>query len=214
MVGNTMNRRQIMMAGAALAAYGSVSGGLLAPNPALAAEEIFEDDRILGDANAPVTIIEYASLTCPHCAAFHGGTLQQLKETWIKEGRARLVYRDYPLDRVALTGSMIAHCFEQDQAFFAFLEMLYAEQRQWALAESPVEELAKRAKLGGIDRDRFNACLQDEDKLNRILEKAKHGQDSYKVSSTPSLVIGGELYSGNRSFEELERILEEAESRS
>ena len=203
-----------MMAGAALAAYGSLGEGFLGVRPALASEEIFEDDRILGDHDAPVTIIEYASLTCPHCAAFHGGTLPELKESWIKEGRARLVYRDYPLDRVAMTGSMIAQCFEQDQAYFAFLDMLYAQQRQWALAESPVEALYERARLGGMDRDRFNACLQDEAQLNRILEKIKHGQDNYQIRSTPSLIINGELYPGNRSFSDLETILKEVEGRS
>ena len=208
-----MNRRQIMMTGAAMTAFGTLGRGILGARPALAAEEIFEDDRILGEADAPVTIIEYASLTCPHCASLHKNTLPQLKDTWIKDGRARLVYRDYPLDRVAMTGAMIAHCFEQDQAYFAFLDMLYERQMTWARAENPVEELARMAKLGGIDQERFNACLQDEARLNRILEKAKHGQDTYAIRSTPSLIIGGELYPGNRSFSDLESILEEVAAR-
>ena len=211
-----MNRRQIMMAGVALATYGTLGSslggklgsGLLAARPAFAAEEVFEDDRILGSADAPITIIEYASLTCPHCAAFHGGALPELKKTWIEDGRARLVYRDYPLDRVALTGAMVAQCFEDDQAYFAFLDILYSQQRQWAMADSPVEALYNRAKLGGIDRERFNACLQDRALQGRILEKAKHGQDSYAIRSTPSLIVNGEVFAGNRDFADLERILE------
>jgi protein-disulfide isomerase len=204
-----MNRRQIMMGSAALAAFAGLSGGTVSGlRPALAADEIFPQDRFLGDENAPLTIIEYASLTCPHCAAFHNETLPQLKDSWIKEGRARLVYRDYPLDRVALTGSLVAHCFEKDEAYFAFLGLLFKDQRKWALSENPVEELAKMAKLGGIDQDRFNACLQDEERLDAILGGIKHAQDTYGVKSTPSFVIDETLYPGNRSFEDFDRLLE------
>jgi protein-disulfide isomerase len=210
MVGNTMNRRQIMMGGAALAAYGTLSGrGLTGVRPALAADEIFPEDRFLGDENAPLTIIEYASLTCPHCAAFHNDTLPQLKDSWIKEGRARLVYRDYPLDRVALTGALVAHCFEKDEAYFAFLGLLFKDQRKWALSQNPVEELAKMAKLGGIDQDRFNACIQDEARLDGILSGIKYAQDTYGVKSTPSFVINETLYPGNRSFGDFDTLLED-----
>ncbi|MBB3065952.1 MULTISPECIES: DsbA family protein [Limibacillus] len=203
-----MKRRQIMLGTAALATLAVGGGAFLMPNPARAEEQVFEDDRILGDPAAPVTIIEYASLTCPHCARFHSDTLPPLKDSWIKDGRARLVYRDYPLDRVALTGAMIAHCFDGDRAYFAFVDMLYQQQARWSRAENPLEELASLAKIGGMSRERFDACLQDEAQLNRILEKLKHAQETYKIEATPSFVIGGEVYRGGRSFEDLEKILE------
>ena len=204
-----MNRRQIMMGSAALAAFAGLGGAPFAARPALAADEIFPQDRFLGAEDAPITIIEYASLTCPHCAAFHSETLPQLKDTWIKGGRARLVFRDYPLDRVALTGALVAHCFEKDEAYFAFLGFLFDDQRKWAYSENPVESLANMAKLGGIDQDRFNACLQDEARLNGILEGIKYAQDTYGVKSTPSFVIDGKLYPGNRSFGDFDKLLEE-----
>ena len=107
-----------------------------------------------------------------------------------------------------LTGSLVGHCFEKDEAYFAFLGLLFKDQRKWALSENPVEELAKMAKLGGIDQDRFNACLQDEERLDAILGGIKHAQDTYGVKSTPSFVIDETLYPGNRSFEDFDRLLE------
>jgi protein-disulfide isomerase len=203
-----MNRRQIMLGTAAFTALACGGSLLIGARPARAEEALYDDDRILGDPNAPVTIIEYASLTCPHCADFHEHTLPQLKETWIKEGRARLVYRDYPLDRVALTAAMVAHCFEGERAYFAFVGLLFQQQRRWALAEDPVKELSALAKIGGMGDERFNECLKDEALVDRILERVKDAQDRYKIRATPSFVIGGQVYSGSRSFEDFEKILE------
>src|SRR5689334_23792973 len=106
-------------------------------------------DHVLGKADAPVTIIEYASLTCPHCAAFDRETLPKLKEKWIDTGKAKLVYRNFPFDKPALQAAMIAACAPSDR-YFNFIDVLFQQQQQWATAQDPVAALTRIAKLGGL----------------------------------------------------------------
>lgn len=197
-----MDRRQWLggVMGAALVA--SLPFGVLADQPAVS-------ERVLGDPDAPVTIIEYSSLTCPHCAAFHANTLPAIKERFIETGQARLVYRDFPLDQNALNAAVIAHCAGEDR-YFAFLEAMFASQDRWARSSNPTESLIQLAGLGGMARERAEACLADDAMLDAVLQMRLDGQAEFDVASTPTFIINGQMVSGNRSVDEFATVIEAA----
>jgi len=200
-----MKRRQILLSSLAIAALATpLVGGIARPAQAQSVE-IFPDDRILGAAEAPLTIIEYSSLTCPHCAALHKEALPRIKETWIAEGRARLVYRHYPLDGLALRAAAVANCIEGER-FFPFVDLLFENQQRWARAADPVQALGQMARLAGLSQGRFDACVSDEAEMDKILRRAEHGGKTFNVESTPTLIVNGRKFEGARSFEELDKI--------
>jgi protein-disulfide isomerase len=189
---------------------GTVALGFLATLPlATVSAQPAISERVLGDPEAPVTIIEYSSLTCPHCAAFHTDTLPAIKERYVETGQAKIVYRDFPLDQHALNAAVIAHCAGEDR-YFAFLEVLFAEQARWARAADPREALIQLAGLGGLAREDAEACLADDAMLDAVLQTRLDGQEEYAISSTPTFVINGEMVSGNRSVDEFATVIEAA----
>jgi len=206
-----MNRRTILMSSLAAALLANTGAGLLpGPLPARAAEmAIHPDDRILGVDAAPVTILEYSSLTCPHCAALHRDTLPQVKESWIEPGRARLVFRHYPLDGLALRAAAVADCIEGDR-FFAFLDLLFKSQTRWAKSNDPLTALEQMARLAGMSGETFQACVNDEAAMDRILARAQEGRDAYGIEATPTLIVNGRKIQGARSFEEVDAVLRAA----
>ena len=163
-------------------------------------------EKALGAADAPVTMIEYSSLTCPHCASFHNDVLPDLKERYIATGKVRLVYRDFPLDQRALAAATLAHCAGKDR-YFGFLDVLFQSQERWARAED-LGPLVQLGRLAGMSEDQMNACLADEELQNRILQTRLAGQDQFDISSTPTFVIDGETYAGSRDVEEFAEIIE------
>lgn len=169
------------------------------------------DEHILGDPDAPLTIIEYASLTCPHCASFHRETLPKLKEDWIEPGKVRLVYRHYPLDELALRAALLANCFEGDK-FFAVTEMLFDSQQRWSRADKPMEQLARIAGMAGLSRSRFEACVSDRAEADRIIEKQIEARNEIDLSSTPTFLVAGEKVVGAKPYEVFARKLEDAGS--
>ncbi|MCH8926619.1 MAG: thioredoxin domain-containing protein [Proteobacteria bacterium] len=161
-----MNRRNILL-GAAAGGIAALVGIWLPPGPGRAGEmALFEDDRIMGSAEAPITIIEYSSLTCPHCAAFHADALPQIKETWIADGRVRLVYRHFPLGGTALRAAAVADCIEGER-FFGFLDLLFKSQKRWAKSNEPLKALGQMARLAGMSQEKFDACANDEAEMDR-----------------------------------------------
>ncbi len=173
----------------------------------LSTEEALKD-RVIGDPAAPITIIEYASLTCPHCANFHADTLPLLEKDWIETGKAKLIYRDYPLDRYAASASMIARCAPTDK-YFTFLNAFFAQQKTWSRAEDPVKVLTQLAGLGGMSKEDVDACLANEALQDGILQMRLEGQMEYDVNSTPSFVIDGKKVA-NLPYEDLNELLENA----
>lgn len=153
-------------------------------------------EKVLGDQEAPHEIIEYASLSCSHCASFHNEALPEIKARFIDTGQARLVFRDFPLDRVALTGSLLAHC-QPDEHFFPILEQLFRNQTKWAGADVPKpKEVLKEIFLQfGISEDDIDACFADTDAnrslLEQILKTRMDGQNRMKVDSTPTFFVNG-----------------------
>ncbi len=208
-----MTRRKILM-GAAATALAALAGAALPASRLGAAEPaIFADDRILGSADAPITIIEYSSLTCPHCAALHKDILPKIKETWIAEGKARLVYRHFPLDAMALRAAAVADCIEGER-FFGFLDLLYKSQQRWAKSKDPLKSLGQMARLAGMSQERFESCANDEAQMDRILARRQDATLTYDVRSTPTLIVNGRKVEGAGGFEYLDKIFKEIVSES
>jgi protein-disulfide isomerase len=167
------------------------------------------DDAILGKADAPITIFEYASLTCPHCAEFDQDTFPKVKSEWIDPGKARLVFRDYPLDQMALKAAMLARCAPPDR-FFSFIDVLFRSQMNWATAGSAdavTQALSRIARLGGISEDKFNACVTDKALNDRILNERLVAQQQYNVESTPTFFINGKEVVGALPYDQFANAL-------
>ncbi len=208
-----MNRRKMLIAIAASALVAPGATGLHAGAARAEGQTIFPDDRILGPADAPITIIEYSSLTCPHCALLHREALPKIKETWIAEGKARLVFRHFPLDALALRAAAVTNCIEGER-FFGFLDLLFKSQKRWAKSNPPLKALGQMARLAGMSQEKFESCANDEAEMNRILERRQDGMQTYDVKSTPTLIINGRKVEGARDFDYLEKILKEIVSES
>lgn len=166
------------------------------------AAKVSADDFVIGKADAPVTIIEYASLTCPHCARFHNEVLPKIKSEYVDTGKVRLVYRDFPLDRMALTASALARCAGRER-FFGFLGLLFQRQMQWAASKNPMEELAKVAALGGLSQDDIDGCFKDEKLVKEIAQQKFDAAQKFKINSTPSFIINGRKFEGEPTFDGL-----------
>jgi len=174
------------------------------------------DDMVMGLATAPITIIEYASLTCPHCANFHTTSLPQIKEQYVDKGLVKFVYRDFPLDRAALWASQLARCSGPER-YFSFLDVLFRQQNSWARGNdgNAIRENLKRlAKLGGFSDASFDACLNDKAGETAVLEQSLKGEREFKVTSTPTLIINGNKHTGSISFEDLDKVLKPLAGRS
>jgi len=200
-----MNRRQIVLGSVALAAFAATLGHIGIGRARVASPEVFPDDRVLGTADAPLTIIEYSSLTCPHCAALHQEALPRIKATWIADGRARLVYRHFPLDGLALRAAAAANCIE-GEAYFGFLDLLFKNQQRWARAEDPVQALGQLSRLAGLSQGQFESCVGNEGEMDKILAGAETARKDLGVQSTPTLIVNGRKIEGARSFEELDAL--------
>jgi protein-disulfide isomerase len=165
--------------------------------------EALPGDHVLGDLKAPVTIIEYASLTCSHCASFHLQVLPELKKRHIDTGKVRLIYRDFPLDQVAARAAQIAECAGNDK-YFAVLDIMFRGQNQWVTAQDPIAELTKSLRIAGIGDNEVKSCLANEAVAKAVVADFKGGE-TLGVNSTPTLFIGGQMYKGSRSIDDLER---------
>ncbi len=165
------------------------------------------DDIVMGSPTAPVTIIEYASMTCPHCAHFAAETFPKLKEKYIDTGKVRYMMREYPLDGLAAAAFMLARCAGPDK-YYPMIETLFAEQPKWAAPGSnPLPPLLAIAKQAGFTEQSFQACLNDKGLLEKITQVRNRGQQKFKVASTPTFYINGELHAGAMTIEELDKAI-------
>lgn len=161
---------------------------------------------VLGDAKAPVTIIEYASMTCPHCANFHTDTFKALKEKYVDSGKVRFIYREFPFDGLALRAAMLARC-SGEKRFFPMLDVLFRQQKSWSRSKTPLLDLAKIGRLAGVGQAQFDACMADEALANIVINNRLTGEKEHDVKSTPSFVINGDLISGNKTLTQFDEIL-------
>jgi protein-disulfide isomerase len=174
-----------------------------------AAPALADNDAVLGQATAPVTIFEYASLTCPHCAEFDAETFPKVKEEWIDTGKARLIYRDYPLDQAALKAAVLARCAPPDR-FYSFIDVLFHSQTNWAMSGDVEQALSRIARLGGISEDKFDACMKDQTLIDRVVAERLVAQKQYDVNSTPTFFINGKKLVGALPYAEFSKALSAA----
>jgi protein-disulfide isomerase len=164
-------------------------------------------EQAMGDPNAPVTVVEYASLTCPHCATFHEDVLPDLRERYIAPGKVRLIYRDFPLDERALAAAKLAHCAGPER-YFGFIDVLFQTQSNWARAEDHIAALKQLGKLGGLGEQQMDACFADEELTNSILQSRLDAQNQHDIGSTPSFVIDGQTVTGVQDVQDLAEVID------
>lgn len=168
-------------------------------------------EMAIGNPDAPVTVIEYASYTCPHCATFHGGVFKELKKDYIDTGKINFVYREVYFDRYGLWASLIARCAGPEK-FFGVSDLLYAGQPTWSRAGEPaaiVGELRKIGRLAGMSEETLGACLENGDKAQALVAWLQENAEADGVRSTPSFVINGTTYN-NMSYAEMSKLIDEA----
>ncbi|WP_339851418.1 DsbA family protein [Roseovarius nubinhibens] len=166
-------------------------------------------EMVLGNEDAKVTVMEYASFTCPHCASFHENQFKQLKVDYIDTGKIRFVYRDVYFDRYGLWAAMVARC-EGPSKFFGISNLLYEQQREWMDPQDPVktsENLRRLGRIAGLDGDKLTACLEDEDKARALVSWWQENSEADDISSTPTLLINGESH-GNMNYDDLKELIE------
>ncbi len=160
-------------------------------------------DMMLGSKDAAVTITEYASMTCPHCAAFNEQVFPKIKSEYIDTGKVRYIFREFPLDIKAAAGSMLSRCIAKDDApkYFAVTDMLFRQQSDWVM-KNTTETLTRIGKQAGLTQQQVEACLKDQALLDKIAADQKYASEVLKVDSTPTFFVNGEKIKGETSFEE------------
>ncbi|TAN55404.1 MAG: DsbA family protein [Rhodospirillales bacterium] len=197
--------RRFLLLTLALAALAVPGSG-----PAQAADPM--DEIAIGDAKAKVTIVEYFSMTCSHCADFHVNTLPKIKADWVATGKVRFVFKDFPLDQVALRGAMLSRCLAADkgpETYARFVELLMKSQSSWAQSKDPMTGLDASARLAGMSKERIDTCAKDKALEEAILEEQIKAQKAYGIRSTPSFLIGGKLYPGAMPYDQFTALLKE-----
>lgn len=161
-------------------------------------------DMVMGDAKATVTVIEYASMTCPHCAHFTETTFPELKKRYIDTGKVRFIFREFPLDQLAAAAFMLARCAGETDSgkYFTMIDTMFRQQRVWAV-EKPLPPLLALAKQAGFTQATFEACLQNQKLLDGIEAVRTRATDKFKVQSTPSFFINGMLYAGALTIDDM-----------
>jgi len=207
------NRREFVVSAAALIA----AAALLASAPVALADPTPEElmrpgplpDIVLGKPDAPVTIVEYASMTCPHCANFSKTTFPKLKSQYIDTGKVRFVFREFPLDDLAAAAAMLARCIDKSngEKAVAVIEVLFASQDKWAV-RNPIPPLQQIAKQAGMSQQAFDECLKDQKLYNDILAMRERASKEYQVQSTPTLFVNGKMQRGETSIEELAKVID------
>jgi protein-disulfide isomerase len=200
-----ISRRSLLAAVSSGFALDSIT---LRGRSARAEESDPRSERFIGRPEAKVTVGEYFSLTCTHCAAFAQETFPDVKKNLIDTGAVRWVFHDYPLDQVALTGSMVARYLPVDR-YEPFVNALFASQNRWAFGRGndPTEELWKIAALAGMSRATFDKAIGDTGLRDWIVQQQKADTDQWKIDSTPSFVINNQKYAGEMSYDAFRKLI-------
>ncbi|WOS63614.1 DsbA family protein [Sinorhizobium fredii] len=164
-------------------------------------------EMALGEANAPVTIVEYMSMTCPHCANFHNETFDAIKAKYVDSGKVRFIVREFPFDPRAAAAFMLARCAPEGQ-YFPMISMLFKQQEQWAAAENGRDALLQMSKLAGFTQESFEACLTNQKLLDDVNAVMQRGAKEFGVKSTPTFFVNGEHYSGDMSVDTLSALID------
>nr|WP_321483787.1 thioredoxin domain-containing protein [uncultured Cohaesibacter sp.] len=213
-----LNRREFLITGAkATAGFVALAGLPLAMSVPAAAESYPLEEMLKtpgdlkdiaeGKEDAPITVIEYFSMTCSHCAHFHGTTYKYLKEKYIDTGKMRFILREFPLDPLATAGAMLARRTPGGKAI-AMIDLLLSQQRKWAFTDDPVGNLQRFAKLAGFSQESFEKAVSDDKLLDAIEAVRERGHKEFGIDSTPTFFVNGEKHIGALSSEEFDKILE------
>jgi protein-disulfide isomerase len=172
-------------------------------------------EMAIGEENAPVTIVEYMSMTCPHCATFHNNTFDEIKKNYVDTGKARFIIREFPFDPRAAAAFMLARCnpTKPEEAstpaqYFPMVSMLMKQQEAWAGAQDGRAALLQMSKLAGFSQETFQACLTNQKLLDDVNATMKRGADEFGVNSTPTFLINGKRYAGAMSVESMSALID------
>jgi len=208
----TQTRRQFLQT----SALATAAVALAVPAPALAQSVDMDElvkpgplgDKILGEEDAPVTIVEYASMTCGHCANFHKRTWPDLKKDYIETGKVRFIFREFPLNNEAYAMSMLARCAPADK-YFEIVDIMFEQLRSGALSGEFLPALTNLSKQIGYTQESFNECLTNQGLLDALVAETDRASGKFGVSSTPTFFINGEKHSGALSIEDIGKIIED-----
>lgn len=204
------SRRSVLLSLAALSALAPMIGADPAKAQDAKAKELAVPgplgDVWLGKEDAKVTIIEYASMTCPHCANFHEKIFPVIKEKYIDTGKVRFTLREFPFDPLATAAFMLARCNGNDK-YYAMVDLLFAQQKAWSTAQKPAEALLATVRQAGFTQESFEACLKNQSIYDAVNSVRERGDKTFGVDSTPTFFINGQKSSGSLSVEELDKIL-------
>jgi protein-disulfide isomerase len=215
------SRRRLLAAGLALAPASAFAQGPVPPaleegqgapgTPPAAVPDTARAERSVGRPDARVTVTEFFSLTCGHCAAFHRETWPRVRNELVAQGRVRVVFRDFPLDRLALVAHAVARALPPER-YDAFLTLLFAQQDRWAFARNVdnLAEIARIAAIAGLNRDGFEAAVNDMELQRWILEQRLAAEQQHRIASTPSFVFGSRLVAGAIPFARFAELAREA----
>jgi protein-disulfide isomerase len=180
--------------------------GAMAQSASDVAKPVSLPDMALGPADAAVTITEYASMTCPHCAAFNAEVFPKIKTAYIDTGKIRYVFREFPLDIKAAAGSMLGRCIAKGDSakYFAVIDLLFKQQADWVM-KNTTETLTRIGKQAGLNQQQVEDCLKDQALLDKIAADQKYASEVLKVNSTPTFFINGDMIRGETSFDEFDK---------
>ena len=166
-----------------------------------------ESEKFLGDNNAKITIIEYASMTCDHCANFHKNIFPEIYEKYIQTGKVKFIFRDFPLDKQALFAAILANCAPKEK-YFDFVKLIFNTTQKWISVEDEfLKKLKNIGKMGGLSNDQIESCFRDENMVDLAINSRSNGEKKFNITSTPSFIINGKKYS-SMTFEQFEKVLD------
>ncbi|HMI96465.1 MAG TPA: DsbA family protein [Micropepsaceae bacterium] len=206
----------VAVAGLGAYAYFGGSASPLALASGGQSVEIKPTDMVHGSASAPVTMIEYASMTCPHCAQFQKDIIPKLNKDYVDTGKVKVIFREYPLDGAARMASAVARCLPGDQ-YFSFIDLLFKNQMNWIkdfdnnnqlTREDILEGLTQMGRFAGLSREKVQSCADDPKNLALVDGNWMEGQTKYNVNSTPTFIINGTTHAGEIPYDELQKIID------
>ncbi len=205
-----LNRRELLAGSAVLSAFALLPATTFAQTVKGLLDAIPVEDEVMGDVNAPVTIIEYASMTCPHCKSFHEKIMPQIKEKYVDTGKAKYILRPFPFDgdRRGEAAFMLAKCAPNNN-YYPMIDELFRTQDVWGRAGNPVPELLRIAKFAGMTEDDFKTCLSNQELLTKIIEGRNKAVKDFGVQATPTVFVNDQKL-GDSRFETVSKAIEAA----
>ena len=181
--------------------------GNLAYSQSLPPDSVISSERILGQSKAPIELIEYASLTCPHCAKFHNGPWVKIKKEYVDTGKAKLIYRDFPTDQLALAASMIARCAPKTR-YFGIVKIMFETQDNWRNSQNPRQALANIGRIAGMSLETVNQCINSKVAYESVMRLREEGSKKFNIDSTPTLIVNGKKIESGLKIEDYRKIFD------